>query len=57
MTFLVGWAFEHGKTPSKVLRLYKKNPRDFYLLMAYGNYKAEREKKEIEEANRKAAKK
>lgn len=54
MTFLVGWAFEHGQLPSEVLRQYQANPRDFRLLASYGAFRAQKEKQEYDREKKKA---
>lgn len=54
MTFLVGWAYEHGQLPSEVLKQYNANPKDFRLLSAYGSYRAQKEKQEFDREKKKA---
>lgn len=50
LTFIVQWAYEHGKMPSFVYQQYLRNPTDFKLLAAFGKFKAEKEKEEIDKA-------
>lgn len=44
--FLVSWAFEKGKMPDEVLAQYKKNPKNFKLLMAYSKFESDRHEEE-----------
>jgi len=53
LKFIVEWANEAHEMPSEVYQKYLGNPRDFKLLLAYRNYKIEKENKEIERSKAK----
>lgn len=56
MTFVVGWAFEHGHYPSEVVAHFKENPRDKLLLESYAIYAAMRQAREMEQQKKNAEK-
>lgn len=55
--FLVSWAFEKGQMPDKVLEEYKRNPKNFQLLMAYSKFEHDRHEKEQREQEQNSGKK
>jgi hypothetical protein len=53
VAFIVKWCYDHGKMPDRVWKEYRRNPDNFRLLAAYGNYQAAKEREEIEKAKKK----
>jgi hypothetical protein len=54
LALIVEYASKHGRRPSAVYQDYLEHPRDYQLIWSYENWRAEEQKKEMEQAQSKA---